>query len=201
MLLSCLPGVLTVALPVHSQVPPTLDEALESTKSAHLYAVHPFIDRASDAVIQLTDTATAVRVWVYAMNYLLLSAGRAMASHAATVVLKGFDEILRAGQLDGLANPCVEFLVRSNDLVVASEASVIDAIIGRSNKSSSAEKSVLAVWFSYVRWGQLSQASKATPIGLLRENTVKSSELWVPADTTGLLDALAMYVDDGLARL
>jgi len=190
-------GFLPAALPVYSQVPHTLDEALESTRIAHLYGVQPFLDQASDSVIELTDTATAVRVWAYAMDHLPFSAGSAMASHAATVVLKGFDEILGAGKLHGLANPCVEFLVRSNDLVVASETSVMKATIELYDKRTSAP----AVWFSYVRWGRLSRAYKASHLGSLRNNEADSRARWVPAYTTGLLDALTTYVDDGLARL
>ena len=135
-------GFLPAALPVYSQVPHTLDEALESTRIAHLYGVQPFLDQASDSVIELTDTATAVRVWAYAMDHLPFSAGSAMASHAATVVLKGFDEILGAGKLHGLANPCVEFLVRSNDLVVASETSVISTLVPASTCSAATPRFV-----------------------------------------------------------
>jgi len=183
-------------------VPDQLDDALEAIKVAHLYSVHPLVLRASQSVSGLIDATTAVRVWAYAVDNLPFSAGRAVASHAAAVVLGAFDEIARKKQLGSLADPCFEFLVCSNDLVVASEATVLDEIVKRYNTASTpAERSVRAGWLGHVRWGQLPHEAMAARLRHLSSEAACGSVPWVKPYTDGLLHAFSTFVDSGEARL
>lgn len=169
-------------------------------KVAHLYGVDSLLDRACATVVKLTTTATAVAARAFANQHLPFSAGRTISSAAAKVVGGHFEEVGEG--LVGLADPCMDFLLRSNDLVVASEDSVLSAIIKRVNQSSTLQElRVCTGWQSHVRWGQLSKARTAALLEVLHAGTDDKSDLWVSAYQTGLLDALTTYVDDGMARL
>eukprot|EP00168_Porphyra_purpurea_P004385 TRINITY_DN1518_c0_g1_i3.p1 TRINITY_DN1518_c0_g1~~TRINITY_DN1518_c0_g1_i3.p1 ORF type:complete len:432 (-),score=78.52 TRINITY_DN1518_c0_g1_i3:77-1243(-) len=181
-------------------VPNEMGEALEATKLAHLYGVNSLLNRASAQVVELINTTTAVSAWAYAMQHLPFSASSTIASTAAKVVLGAFDEV--ADDLDDLADPCIDFLLRSNDLVVASEDNVLSTIIERFNQASTLEECrVCPWWLSRVRWGQLSKVTTAAALEFLRSGTNDKCGLWDSVLITGLLDALATYVDNGAARL
>jgi len=184
------------------QVPDQLDGALEAIKIAHLYAVHPLISLASESVKKLTDVTTAVRVWAYAVGNLPFSAGRAVASHAATVVLGAFDQITRKRQLGSLADPCFELLVCSNDLVVASETTVLQEITKRyMTARTPAERQVCVGWWGHVRWGQLPHEEMARRLQYVSSAAGSDRVPWIKPTTDGLLHALSTFVDNGEARL
>lgn len=73
-----------------SQVPSTLDAALEAVQVAHLYDVTSLLSRARDTVVALTNKASAVQVWRYATDHLAFPKGEAIARHALAQVRATF---------------------------------------------------------------------------------------------------------------
>lgn len=147
-----------------------------------------------------------MHVWRYAVDHLAFHQGKTIAYHAFSEVRNNFSKLEAAPekQLDKVDDTGMELLLRSNDLVVASENNVLNAVVCRLNSASpGAQYKERAAWLSLIRWGRLSQDQLGRAWKHLESDAAKAdvSQVWAAAYTRGLQDALGMLVSNGEARL
>lgn len=175
---------------------------------AHQYDVSQLLISARDKVVSLTNKASAVHVWRYAVDRLDFPHGKAIAYRAFQEVRDNFGDMAAAPKkdmhLDKVDDAGMELLLRSNDLVVCSEDTVLDVVVNRlTTATPGPQYQARAAWTSLVRWGRLSQTRLRNALKHLDSGAAAadSSKRWVAAYTRGLQDVLHMHINNGEARL
>lgn len=175
---------------------------------AHQYNVSKLLVCARDQVVSLTNKANAVHVWRYAVDHLDFPHGKTIAYRAFQEVRNYFGDMAAAPDkdehLDKVDDAGMELLLRSNDLVVRSEDTALDAVIHRLNTATPGPQyQARAAWTSLIRWGRLSQARLRGSLKHLDSDAAAadSSKRWVAAYNRGLQDALHAHINNREAWL